>query len=203
MSGVLLEPYIRPGSSERCRSGRTGPPAKRLARQKRARGFESLPLRSKPASQGGLFYTPMEALLGQLAVYAIGLSGLSLIVGYRMIRRGRRLWHHRFMLVATAFAGLFLVFYLLKWGLYGSTRYAGPEAWRLPYYGLLLLHTVLAAANGPMIVVLLVHAFRGRFDRHRRLARWTFPIWLFVAISGWIIYLVLRVYGEPAGGVRF
>ncbi|MCS7082637.1 MAG: DUF420 domain-containing protein [Bacteroidetes bacterium] len=145
----------------------------------------------------------MGQLLGQLSVYAIGLSGLFLLIGYVMIRLKKRTWHMRFMLVATAFAALFLVFYLLKWGLYGTTRYAGPEAWRLPYYVLLFLHTVLAAANGPMVIVLLVHAFRGRFERHRRLARWTFPIWLFVAVSGWVIYWVLQAYGEPAGAIRF
>lgn len=74
----------------------------------------------------------MKELLGLLAVWSIALSGAGVVVGVALIRRGERVWHHRVMLLATALAALFLVFYLAKWGLYGTTAYGGPEAWRGP-----------------------------------------------------------------------
>jgi putative membrane protein len=100
-------------------------------------------------------------------------------------------------------AGLFLVFYLLKWGLYGTTRYAGPEEWRGAYYALLISHTLLAALNGPLVIWLIYNALKGRFNIHRAWARWTVPVWLYVAATGWVIDQVLARYGESAGGIRF
>lgn len=67
----------------------------------------------------------MKELLGLLAVWSIALSGAGVVVGVALIRRGERVWHHRVMLLATALAALFLVFYLAKWGLYGTTAYGG------------------------------------------------------------------------------
>ncbi|WP_027882854.1 DUF420 domain-containing protein [Meiothermus rufus] len=145
----------------------------------------------------------MGELLGDIAAALIGLSGLAVIVGVVLIRRGDRVWHPRVMLLATLLAALFLVFYLLKWGLYGTTRYAGPEEWRMAYYALLISHTLLAAINGPLVLWLLYNAFKRRFAVHKAWARWTVPVWLYVAITGWVIDLVLKRYGEPAGGIGF
>ncbi len=145
----------------------------------------------------------MGELLGDIAAALIGLSGLAVIVGVVLIRRGDRVWHPRVMLLATLLAALFLVFYLLKWGLYGTTRYAGPEEWRGAYYALLASHTLLAAINGPLVLWLLYNAFKQRFAVHKAWARWTVPIWLYVAITGWVIDQVLKRYGEPAGGIGF
>ncbi|MCS7057536.1 MAG: DUF420 domain-containing protein [Meiothermus sp.] len=145
----------------------------------------------------------MGELLGDIAATFIGLSGLAVVVGVILIRRGNRVWHPRVMLVATVLAALFLVFYLLKWGLYGTTRYAGPEEWRAAYYALLISHTVLAALNGPLVLWLLYNAFKGRFAVHRAWARWTVPVWLYVAVTGWVIDLVLKRFGEAAGGIGF
>jgi putative membrane protein len=145
----------------------------------------------------------MGELLGDIAATLIALSGLAVVVGVILIKRKDRVWHPRVMLVATALAALFLVFYLLKWGLYGTTRYAGPEEWRTAYYVLLISHTILAALNGPLVLWLIYNASKGRFAIHKAWARWTVPVWLYVAVTGWVIDLVLKRYGEPAGGIGF
>ncbi|MDM7324262.1 MAG: DUF420 domain-containing protein [Thermus sp.] len=145
----------------------------------------------------------MKEVLGLLAVWSIILSGAALVVGVGLIKRGQRVWHHRAMLTATAMALLFLVFYLAKWALYGTTAYGGPEAWRGTYYFVLATHTLLAAVNGPLALYVIWRAFRGEFALHRRWARVLVPIWLYVAVSGWIIYLVLKHYGVEAGTIAF
>lgn len=145
----------------------------------------------------------MGQTLGDIAAILIAFSGLAVIVGVILIRRGDRVWHPRAMLTATALAALFLVFYLLKWGLYGTTRYVGPEQWRGAYYVLLITHTLLAAVNGPLVLWLLYNAFNKRFTIHKAWARWTVPIWLYVAATGWVIDQVLKRYGENAGNIRF
>lgn len=145
----------------------------------------------------------MGELLGDIAATLIALSGLAVVVGVIFIKRGDRVWHPRVMLLATVLAALFLVFYLLKWGLYGTTRYVGPEEWRSAYYALLISHTILAALNGPLVLWLLYNAFKQRFAIHKAWARWTVPVWLYVAVTGWVIDLVLKRYGESAGGIGF
>lgn len=145
----------------------------------------------------------MKELLGLLAVWSILLSGLALATGVVWIKKGNRVAHHRAMLTATSLALLFLVFYLAKWALHGTTAYGGPEAWRGAYYLLLLTHTLLAAINGPLALYVIWRAFRGEFIPHRRWARVLVPIWLYVALSGWVIYLVLKRYGVETGTIAF
>lgn len=145
----------------------------------------------------------MKEVLGLLAVWSIVLSGLALVGGVVLIKRGERVWHHRAMLTATSLAALFLVFYLAKWALYGATAYGGPEAWRLAYYVLLFTHTLLAALNGPLALYVIWRALRGEFVLHKRWAKVLVPIWLYVALSGWIIYLVLKRYGVESGTIAF
>jgi putative membrane protein len=122
-------------------------------------------------------------------------SGASLLVGWYLIRvRRDRTGHRNAMLVATALAGLFLVFYVTRWTLFGSKPFAGAGAWRALYLAILVPHVLLAIAVGPMAVRLIQLAMlRQDFDAHRRLARVTLPIWLFVAASGWAIYYLLYV----------
>jgi putative membrane protein len=145
----------------------------------------------------------MKDLLSLLAVWSIVLSGLALLVGLFLIRRGDRVNHHRAMLTATALAAFFLVFYLAKWALHGTTAYGGPEAWKGVYYFILITHTLLAALNGPLALYVVVRAFRGQFTLHKRWARVLVPIWLYVALTGWIIYLVLKRYGVETGTITF
>lgn len=145
----------------------------------------------------------MKELLGLLAVWSIVLSGLALVTGVVLIKKGNRVAHHRAMLTATSLALLFLVFYLAKWALHGTTAYGGPEAWRGAYYFLLITHTLLAAINGPVALYVIWRAFRGEFILHKRWARVLVPIWLYVAVSGWVIYLVLKRYGVETGTIAF
>jgi putative membrane protein len=130
-----------------------------------------------------------------LSTTCIVLSGASLLLGWYFIRGRRAIIAHRnTMLSATALAALFLVFYVLRWSLYGSKPFDGTGSWRLVYLGTLLPHIVAAIALGPLVLRLLYLALRRRdFAAHRRLARVTLPMWLYVAASGWLIYYLLYV----------
>ena len=120
-----------------------------------------------------------------------GLSSIWLIAGYLQIRRGNQRAHQKFMIAAVVTSALFLICYLVYHAKAGRTVFRDP-AWFRPYYlGLLLTHTVLAVTIVPMIVVTLVRALRTRFDTHRRIARWTWPLWMYVSVTGVIIYLLL------------
>ncbi|MGH7785995.1 MAG: DUF420 domain-containing protein [Candidatus Binatia bacterium] len=125
----------------------------------------------------------------------IVLSGVSLLIGWYFIRARREIGRHRnTMLTATAFAGLFLVFYVTRWSLYGSKPFEGSEGWRLFYFVNLVPHILLAIVLGPLVVRLIYLALGRRdFVAHRRLARVVLPVWLYVAASGWLIYYLLYV----------
>ncbi len=118
-------------------------------------------------------------------------AALCLIAGYIFIRRGQREAHRVAMLTAIACSTLFLVFYLIHHAQVGSVRYAGNPAWRSAYLALLLTHTLLAAGSVPLVLVTLGRAWTGRFSAHRQIARWTLPLWLYVSVTGVIIYFVL------------
>ena len=120
------------------------------------------------------------------------ISGLFLALGYYFIRRKQVLAHERSMLAATVFAGLFLIVYVSRALLFETKMFAG-EGWiRVVYLAILISHTILAIAVGPMVLVTLRRALRGDFLRHRRLARITAPTWAYVVVTGWIIYLMLH-----------
>lgn len=95
------------------------------------------------------------------------------------------------MLVGAVFAALFLIVYVLRYFLLGTKLYTG-EGWvRLVYFAILISHTILAIILGPLVLVTLGRAFRRQFSRHRAIARVTLPVWLYVAVTGWIIYAML------------
>jgi len=119
------------------------------------------------------------------------LSALFLIVGYLLIRRGRVSAHRAAMLAAFTTSSLFLVSYLVYHFQAGSVPYPGTGPLRTLYFAILLSHTLLAAAVPFLAVITLVRALRERFDRHRAIARWTLPIWLYVSLTGVVIYLML------------
>ncbi|MCB0217138.1 MAG: DUF420 domain-containing protein [Caldilineae bacterium] len=123
----------------------------------------------------------------------IVLSGLSLLAGWYFIRVRRDIVRHRrLMLSASGFAGLFLVAYVTRWSLFGSKPFAGTGAWRTFYFANLVPHILLAIALGPMAIRLIYLALRKQdFAAHKRLARITLPVWLYVAASGWLIYFML------------
>ena len=120
-----------------------------------------------------------------------GLAAVALVVGFVLIRRGRWRAHRAAMLTAVALSTAFLASYLLYHYQVGSVRYQGQGWVRSLYFGILISHTVLAAAVPFLAAVTLVRALRGRFTRHAAIARWTLPIWLYVSVTGVVIYLML------------
>lgn len=119
------------------------------------------------------------------------LSAMFLITGYVMIRQGRRKAHKRLMLSAVASSTLFLASYLFYHYHHGRTLYPGTGMMRTTYFTILLTHTVLAVAIVPLVLLSLRGAFSGNFKKHKRIARWTLPIWIYVSITGVVIYVML------------
>jgi protein SCO1/2/putative membrane protein len=120
-----------------------------------------------------------------------GTSFVLLLIGYVLIRRGRRDAHQRFMLAAFACSVLFLASYLIYHAQVGSVRFQGTGPLRTVYLSILLTHTVLAATVPFLAVVTLTRGLRGRFQKHRAIGRVTLPIWMYVSITGVVIYLML------------
>jgi uncharacterized membrane protein YozB (DUF420 family) len=118
-------------------------------------------------------------------------SGALLLAGFYFIRTGRVTAHLRCMTAALCVSVAFLVSYLVYHAQHGSTRFAGQGYVRPVYFTILLTHTVLAAIIVPLVAVTLRRARRGDFARHRRIARWTFPLWLYVSVTGVVVYLML------------
>jgi uncharacterized membrane protein YozB (DUF420 family) len=118
-------------------------------------------------------------------------SAVLLATGYVLIRRGRRDAHKRVMIAALVTSALFLASYLVYHAHVGSVRFRGQGPVRTVYFTILLTHTVLAVVIVPLVAMTLVPALRGRFDRHRRLARITLPLWAYVSVTGVVIYWML------------
>ncbi|MHB1046260.1 MAG: DUF420 domain-containing protein [Thermoanaerobaculia bacterium] len=124
-----------------------------------------------------------------------GTAASLLVAGFLLIRAGRRDAHRRAMTAAFACSVLFLVSYLVYHFDAGSVRFRGTGSVRTVYLTILLTHTVLAAIVPFLAVTTLILARKGRFDAHRRLARVTLPIWLYVSVTGVVIYLMLYRMG--------
>jgi uncharacterized membrane protein YozB (DUF420 family) len=114
-----------------------------------------------------------------------------LVSGYVLIRRGRRAAHKRCMLAAVATSALFLTSYVIYHANAGSRPFPGEGAVRVIYFAVLLTHVPLAAAILPLALTTTVRGLRGQFDRHTRIARWTLPLWLYVSVTGVVIYVML------------
>ena len=141
----------------------------------------------------------IEAVGETLAGVNAGLnltSTVLLLAGYRHIRAGRIRAHRRCMIAAVAASALFLCLYLLRFSLTGTHAFEGPDPVRRIYLVILFSHMVLAAAVPPLVLRLLHLLRRRRFKAHRRLARWTFPIWLYVSVTGLVVYLMLYHLAE-------
>ena len=118
-------------------------------------------------------------------------SAVLLVAGWIAIRGGRRTAHRNLMVAAFSCSVLFLVSYLVYHYQAGSTRFPGTGTVRQVYLGILLTHTVLAAGVPVLAVITVSRALRGRFAAHRKIARWTLPIWLYVSVTGVVIYWML------------
>jgi len=120
-----------------------------------------------------------------------GLAFVLLLLGFLAIRRGDQRRHHALMLAACAASALFLVSYLTRIALTGTHRFPGGGALRAVYLAVLTSHTVLAALAAPLVLRTLFLALRERFPSHRRIARVTLPIWMYVSVTGVVVYVML------------
>lgn len=118
-------------------------------------------------------------------------SAALLLLGYALIKTGRKSAHRAAMLSACVTSTLFLICYLYYHAHHGVTKFPGTGAVRTVYFFILTTHTLLAAAVPPLVITTLFHAFRSKWPQHRRWARVTFPIWLYVSVTGVVIYWML------------
>lgn len=122
-------------------------------------------------------------------------SAILLTSGYVLIRRGDIRRHKVAMISACVVSTFFLISYVIYHANAGSKPFPGRGPIRLVYFTILITHVVLAATIVPLALITLVRGLRARFDAHRRIARWTLPIWLYVSVTGVIVYLMLyRMY---------
>lgn len=119
------------------------------------------------------------------------LSGLLLLIGYIRIKTGHRESHRFWMLAAFASSSLFLTFYVIYHAQVGSVPFTRTGFVRPLYFTILVTHVTLAIVVLPMILVTLRRGLKGQFATHRRLARWTFPIWMYVSVTGVLVYVLL------------
>ena len=141
---------------------------------------------SDAASVRFAFLPALNALLN-------GLAATALLIGYTFIRARRIAAHRASMMTAFGFSTLFLVGYILHHALHGDVRYPAHAAFRTFYLSLLASHIVLATVVLPLVLVTFFFSLSGRIPQHRKVARWTFPLWLYVSITGVITYVMLRL----------
>jgi uncharacterized membrane protein YozB (DUF420 family) len=119
------------------------------------------------------------------------ISGVLLVIGYLLIRARRIEQHRRAMIAAFAASALFLVSYVVYHAQVGSVRFTRQGLVRPLYFTILITHVVLAAAVLPLAIVTLSRGLKARYPRHRAIARWTLPIWLYVSVTGVLVYVLL------------
>jgi len=133
------------------------------------------------------------AFLPALNAVLNGLSATALLIGYTFIRAKRIKAHRTAMMTAFGFSTLFLVSYIAHHALHGDVRYPLHAAFRGPYLALLASHIVLAVVSLPLVLTTFFFSLTGRIPQHRKIARWTFPLWLYVSVTGVITYMMLRL----------
>ena len=134
------------------------------------------------------------AFLPALNALLNALSAVALVVGFGFIRAQKIAAHRASMFIAFIFSSLFLVCYITNYALHGDMHFLGVGAVRSFYFPLLISHIILAVIVLPMILTTFFLSLTGRFPTHKNLARWTFPIWLYVSVTGVIVYLMLAAY---------
>jgi putative membrane protein len=132
------------------------------------------------------FFPPLNASLNAL-------SGVFLLIGYSLIRQRRIQAHKRFMLAACTSSVLFLICYVTYHSIRGGvvTKFAGTGFWRTLYLSILTSHTILAVVILPLAILSVYNGLKMRVPQHRRVARWTFPLWMYVSVTGVLVYFFL------------
>lgn len=121
-------------------------------------------------------------------------AGILLFLGFRAIKSGKRNLHRNFMIMALIASTLFLCSYLYHHSIAGTTRYTGEGILRVIYFTILLTHTPLATIIVPFCIAAVYFAIKGQFDQHVKITRWLYPCWMYVSVTGVIIYLMLYVF---------
>jgi putative membrane protein len=132
-----------------------------------------------------LFLPALDALLN-------GLAAICLVVGFFFITRRNIRAHRRSMITAFVFSSLFLVTYVINHALHGDTLYQGHGPLRTVYFSVLISHIVLCIVALPMVLITFFFSLSGRFPQHKKIARFTLPIWLYVSITGVVVFAMLR-----------
>ncbi len=133
----------------------------------------------------------MISLLPSVNATLNATAAILLIWGYLLIRRKQIATHRKVMLTAFGVSSAFLVCYLVYHFQVGSVHYSHTGALRTIYLSILATHTALAAAVPVLAIITLNRGLKSRFDKHRKIARWTLPIWLYVSVTGVVVYLML------------
>ncbi|RLJ70537.1 putative membrane protein [Hydrogenivirga caldilitoris] len=133
-------------------------------------------------------------LLTALSLLTIGGSGILILTGLFLIKKGNRELHKRAMLSASFLALLFLVFYLLKYFMYPPKPYEGP--YKGLYLFILISHSILAAINLPLAIVTVFLGLKDKLSKHKKVAPVTAFVWIYVAITGWAIFIFLKLGGN-------
>jgi putative membrane protein len=120
-----------------------------------------------------------------------GIAAILLVTGYLLIKQGRRRQHQWCMLGALTTSALFLVSYVTYHLHAGSRPFPGQGPIRVVYFAILITHVILAAVIVPLALLTAVRGLRSQFEKHVRIARWTFPVWVYVSVTGVVIYLML------------
>jgi len=134
---------------------------------------------------------PQYAMFPMIDATMNGTSAVLLLIGRGYIKRGQMAAHRAVMLAALVSSSIFLSCYLYYHFHVGSVHFQGQGIWRPIYFTILISHVILAAVIVPMIIITLSRGLRERFDRHRAIARWTFPLWMYVSVTGVIVYVML------------
>jgi putative membrane protein len=119
------------------------------------------------------------------------ISGVLLVIAYALIRARKIQLHRKVMIAAFSASSLFLISYVVYHAQVGSVRFTRQGIVRPIYFTILITHVTLAAAVLPMAIVTLSRGLKARYPQHRRIARWTFPIWLYVSVTGVLVYILL------------
>jgi len=155
-----------------------------------------------PAIVGAIFWLPLPEIHGPRWMYNLplfhaclnGLSFCVLLLGFYFILNKKILYHRMCMLTAAGLTAVFLVSYLAYHSTVPQTKFGGEGAIRYFYFTLLITHIILAATIVPMVLITLYRGLSGMNERHKKIARWTLPLWLYVAFTGVIVYIMMSPY---------
>lgn len=123
-----------------------------------------------------------------------GITAIILVIAVLAIKNGKRLLHERLMKTCVGLSATFLVMYVIYHMTSDSTSYGGEGPWRYVYFFILITHIVLSVMITPLVLFTLSRALAGNFERHKALSKFTFPIWLYVAVTGVIVYIMISPY---------